>query len=383
MSTHSCTPSLGWRAILLGSGLLFSPFNVLAEATAHLTLTEGDIEHFSLAFAQPIERSGDRRERLSGRVTVPPDAVSVVTAPMDGLITRTHVADGMTVAAGEVLFTLSSPALIELQTEFLTLRDALDYQNAVLERERRLAAAGAIPERRLQDATLAQRQASTRLDSVKLRLRATGLSAPDLEALAQEGVLGHEVTIRAPVAGMISELNATTGERVPAVTPLAHLTALQRRWVEFAVPQAVAAQMQVGERVILASTSTEASIINIAMMVGDERNLVTVRCALPPQQPDRGPTLLPGQFVTGFWVGRETPLLTLPAAAIVHESQTDYLFVASEGGVDVVPVEVISREVDGVRVTGALRPDDRVVVRGTAQLKSLWLSQDDGPEGAE
>lgn len=372
------------------SGILagFLPGLALAAPVADLPLSAGDIEHFGLEFAQPMARTGDRRERITGRVTVPPDAVSVVTAPMDALITRTHVANGMPVAAGDTLFTLTSPALIDLQTTFLSARDEATYQNSLLERDRRLAAAGAIPERRLEATELAQRQSANRLASLKLQLRATGLSEGVLAELEQGGRVQREVTLRASVAGVVSELDASTGERVPAVTPLAHITSLDRRWVEFEVPQPVAAEMHTGQRVAIDPTGVEARIINIGMMIGDGRNLVTVRCELPPstdaaRQPGSGPALLPGQFVAGHWLGRAADLISLPTAALVHQSEADYVFVAIEGGVAVLPVEVITRKADSVQVRGDLSAGDRIVVRGTAQLKSLWLSQDEGAEGAE
>jgi RND family efflux transporter MFP subunit len=358
----------------------------VAAADSKLPLSNADAERFGLEFAPPKAVEGDRRERLSGQVRVPPDAVSVVTTPMEGLIVRTHVADGMPVEPGDALVTLTSPELIRLESEYLNLREEQAYLGTRLERDRNLAEAGAIARQRLEESALHFEQARRKTASARLRLKSAGVPAEALEALESNADLSQEFVLRAPHRGVVSELTVGPGERATALTPLLHLTRTARLWIEFEVPLSIAESMREGESVRLAKTGghvdpmvdTVVEIVTISRMVSDNRNLVLVRCAVPDASTH---TLRPGQFVVGHWEGAAAALFAVPESAIVHEGDMDFLFVALPDGVQVTPVEVVTRSGGEVRIRATLSPADRVVTRGTAQLKSLWLA-DEGDAGA-
>lgn len=366
----------------LGLGLGLALGAGPAGADDKLLLSNADSERFGLEFAPPRVVEGERHERLSGQVRVPPNAVSVVTTPMEGLIVRTHVADGMPVKQGDALITLTSPELIRLETEYLNLREEQAYLATRLERDRRLVEAGAIARQRLEQSALNFEQARRRSASARLRLKSAGVPAEALDALESKAELSQEFVLRAPHSGVVSELTVGPGERATALTPLLHLTRTGQLWIEFEVPLSIAKSMHEGELVRLAEAGARIAnvveIVTISRMVTDNRNLVLVRCVVPAGSTH---TLRPGQFVVGHWVGAAAALFAVPASAVVHEGDADFIFVALPDGVQVTPVEAITRNGGEVRIRAALSPADRVITHGTAQLKSLWLANE-GAAGA-
>ncbi|MBL8287829.1 MAG: efflux RND transporter periplasmic adaptor subunit [Rubrivivax sp.] len=157
-------------------------------------------------------RSLGRSVRVSGRVEPDERRVAMISPKFEGYVERLHVnATGQPVARGQPLFEVYSPELVSAQREY-----AIAVQGAQAMKE-----AGS-------EAVAGMQQLA---DSALARLRNWDLSADDVAALAQSGQPRRTVTMRSPVAGIVTEKKAFQGMRFMPGEALYQVTDLSSVWV--------------------------------------------------------------------------------------------------------------------------------------------------------
>jgi hypothetical protein len=177
---------------------------------------------------------------------------------------------------------------------------------------------------------------------------------------------------------VVLEQMVSTGQAVAAAAPLYRVAELQPLWVEVHVPVDRVDALKVGGRVLLPGIGTEGTIITIGRMVHEEDQGVLVRAEVTAGTE----RLRPSQFVeVQLTSAAEGTGWRVPAAAVVRNAGSAYLFVAREGGFAVLPVTVLAEEERSAVVAsipsgdpgGDLGPKDQVAVSGVVALKAAWL----------
>ncbi|MEN8144225.1 MAG: efflux RND transporter periplasmic adaptor subunit [Gemmatimonadota bacterium] len=185
-------------------------------------------------FRTAVAAQGDVASTLeaSGEVSAAAGRLAEVAAPLDGFVDASGVrpspAPGTHVRRGEVLAVIT-PALGEAGGTFARARHALREARAEYERARRLYDVGAVPQRRLAEAE-------------------SGLQAAE-EALAGLGggsgdLVGGQLAIRAPIAGVVTERGIVPGSRVEAGERLFTIVDASVVWLQLQVPAAFAPRVQ-------------------------------------------------------------------------------------------------------------------------------------------
>ena len=343
-------------------------------AAQPLTLEPAELDRLGVEFAHPTTAMGDANVALPARVTVPPTALSAVSAAFDAKIERLWKATGETVSTGEPLVRLHGPELIKLQGEFLQHSAALALQRSAFTRDKALANAGAIPARRLEETTAALHEARVRLAATRAQLYALGVTQQQIKTLANSERIQDSLVLLAPHDGYVLDKFAEVGQRVEAMTLIYRLARTDELWLEARVPAERAVELSRSQQMTVSDSAELAEIVYIGYGVDTTDNTVTVRAkfANPPR------TLRPGQFVLAHWQGNAAPSVELPSTALVHDAGLDYVFVDSAVGIEARRVGVVSRSSQQVRINNGLRASDRVVTSGAAGLKALWLSTREG-----
>lgn len=343
-------------------------------AAAPLALDAEAAARLNLAYVQPEPVGDTGSRRVPGVITVPPASVYAVSTAVDALVEHVARAEGETVQADEVLAVLRSPDLLAMQSDYLRARSDRDLKKAMRDRDRQLAAAGAIAARRLQATEAEYAQARMVTTQARARLLASGFDAAAITDLDDNQRLDDRLELRSPVSGVVLAREGTAGQRVEAMSMLYRIASLERLWVEMRVPQEVAADIRPGQPLVVTAHRHPATVLTVAQAVESADRTVLVRAELQVQPAD----VLPGQFVMSELQGAAAEGWFLPATAVVRRAGRDYVFVRVPGGIEVRAVTVASRDTAGVRIGAGLYADDEVVSEGTASLKALWLASGEG-----
>lgn len=335
-----------------------------------LTFPRGSPQLAALRVAVAAEVPMPLAEPLSGKIAYDEDVTARITSPVAGRITRLNVAAGDTVSAGSVLAILDAPDLaLAVADARKTEADQARKQQA-LDRARKLFEAEVIPRRDLEaaEAELSQTMAESRRAQMRLRnLAPQGLTDPSGLAL------------RAPIAGIVTERNATPALEVlsGAAKPLFVVSDLSRLWVLVDVAERHLSQVKVGASVSVQidgqpGQAHQAVIARVGQVVNPETRRVQVRCNLA----NSTGTLKPEMFTKVTLLTNEgVKAVQLPNGALVTEGLYTFVFVEVTSRTfekRKVDLAVQDREYSYVR-TGAM-PGERVVTGGALLLQSEMSS---------
>jgi RND family efflux transporter MFP subunit len=250
-----------------------------------------------------------------------------------------------------------------LRLELSNAEAELRLAEQTLARVERLATAGAVPTRRLDEARVARDTAAARVQIAQEQLRHLELSRSG----EGTGESGERVVVRAPIAGVIAESYATAGATVEAGQILYRIVTVDRVHVVGAVPEQQLSQVQdvmEAEIVVPGLDPLRTSRrVSVGRVVDREARSVPVIFALD----DPPPSVAIGQTVSLRLVRAATAEgVTIPASAVVDDAGQSIVFVQAGGeSFERRPVRVGGpREGGYVHIVGGLAAGERIVSRG-------------------
>lgn len=324
--------------------------------------------------ARPLEASATiSRPLLPARVLIPNDESLLIAIRTTGVVQTLRVSTGDPVTQGQLLSLVESPAYMVLQREYLEALSRRDLARSTFERERQLADEGIIAGRRAIDSEARLRESQILVDERGHGLRLIGMDASELRTLGRSRKLQPELSVRAPVSGVVLEQRAHVGQRLDAGSVLYRIGRLDTLHIEIHAPLEVTNRLHRGSRFTIAGTDAEGHVIAIGREVHALDQGVLVRGEL-----DTGfAALRPGQFVQVELQIEDITASTfdVPNTALARVNQRTFVFRQIDGGFEPIPVEIVGGSGRSTAITGPISAGDELVVRGTAALKAYWLSQ--------
>jgi len=277
---------------------------------------------------------------MVGTVQLNERDVSIVQARTAGFVERVHArAPGDVVAAGAPLVDVLNPEWLGAQQEYLAVKATNDPA-----------------------LTQAARQ----------RLVLLGMPAGVIEQVERSGQPAVLHTIRAPAGGVITELMVRSGMSVAPGMTLARINGLATVWLEAALPEAQAAQMQPGQAVEARFPALPGEVVTgriAAVLPEANRETRTPRVRI--ELPNRGQRLKAGLFAQVAVRGAERPALVVPAEAVIRTGRRNLVYLSEPPG-RFRPVEVQVGEQVGehIVVLGGLSEGQKVVASGQFLIDS-------------
>ena len=295
---------------------------------------------------------------------VPPDGSLVrVSAPVDGIAAAASNRDapsvGDRVSQGQVLVVLAPTSQ---DGGFAQSRGRVERLRREVERDVTLFEAGAIPARRLEEA---------RHDLV--------IAEAELEAMGGDTDGAYQLTLRAPMSGVIAERTFVPGGRVEAGESLFTIVDPSRAWVRVQVPASTATNLPTGAGSLFTLDNSQEAFDSRLRSVGSVIHPTTRTVPVVFEVAAGQGRFMFGQFVqatvptSGLTTG-----IAIPSSAILDENGTPVAYVQAGG-------ETFERRIltigvtDGRRthIVAGLRHGDMVVTVGAYQVRLASLSGGD------
>jgi len=340
------------------------PLDIKQQSALGVTLT-----NVQLAQSEPLQ--------ASATVTVPTGREVAVTAPYPGQMVRISAGIGDTVKAGAPLGQFVSPSAGDarrLQQE-ATIESRLSQ--SVLDREQALFEDGLIPAARVQAARAKVEAAQAVVRAREAEVNASGMqfesSVSRKRGETPSGVAAGYATgsLRAPMAGVITEVFTPVGQRVDAGAVLFRLVDVSQLQLDIQLAPEKAALLKVGDAVTLPQRQANAVVTGISQAV-DSSQLARVRARIQSHSNLQLGELLSVQVHPG--VRKAGAGWTVPSRSLTQWQGMPVLFVATSTGFSVKSVEVLSSNDDTSVVAGPLSADSKVALSGIASLRALLQS---------
>lgn len=298
-------------------------------------------QNLGMRLAKVVRASSAEDLTVSGVVGFNERDVAIVQARTGGFVERVGaLAPGDVVQAGALLAELLVPEWAAVQQEALALR-------------------------RLQQPDLSE--------AAVQRMRLAGMPEALIEQVLSSGQVRNRVSIVAPRAGVIQELEVRAGMNLMAGATLARINGLSTVWLEAAVPEARAAQLRVGQRAKVAlaalpGQTVEGRVNALLPALNEATRSLRVRVELPNPRGLLRPGLSAQVSLQG---GAVEGQLAVPIEAVIRTGQRSLVMVAEPAG-RYRPVEVqLGGEVGSLSlIRSGLQEGQQVVASGQFLLDS-------------
>jgi RND family efflux transporter MFP subunit len=285
-----------------------------------------------------------------------PEREAEVRAEVAGTVLETHAEPGQRVQRGALLGRIDDRAV---RDSYLSARAAVRSAEQTLqvarrnaERSERLAAAGAVAEREREEAASAAANAEAALADAQARLTAA------------EKQLGY-TQIRSPIAGVISERQATGGDVVQTGDPLFTIVDPRSLELEGTVPAEEVGKLRPGAPVEFTvagypGRAFTGRVNRINPTADPATRQVRVYATIPNL--DQG--LVAGLFAEGRVGTDRRKTLLVPISAVDQRGVTPMVLVVRDGRAEQQGVELGVRDeaTDRIEIRAGLEPGDTVLV---------------------
>ena len=368
------------RYLAFASALVLAAIAIPSQAAppgAPIRLTPAQSEALELRMETLKRAKRGEGRQLPAHVVLPNADVRVVSIPASGFVQDMKVSLNQPVAKGQPLAHIQSAMAMGLQREYLQALQQARLMRESLERDEALFRAGIVAQSRYQSSRAAALQAEAEANERRRSLLLTGLTEAAVQALEQKGEIRSDIDVLSPLAGIVLEQFVTTGQRVDANTPLYKIGRLSDLLLEIQVPATEAAEVEVGMTVRIPAVRGSARIASVGRNVNPQNQTVTAIARVT----DQGEHLSPNEFVQVVMdlVPLEPDTWLVPNGAIARTGGRAYLFVWSAPGYVPTGIAVLQESVTQSLVRGPMQPGDRIVVKGTAALKAVWLQRPEAP----
>lgn len=279
-------------------------------------------------------------------------------------------------------------ARLEVATDQIRQRNAergIELAKAAYERERKIADQGLSNSREIQAAEAEVRNANLEVEQARIRLNsaASGVVAArkgveaarvGYSALAGSGqASGGSLVVKAPIGGIVVDLEATLGQAVERTTELCEIENLSSVLVVAQVSDKQVGLAKVGSSAqVSVSGYPNRSFSGVIQVVGSRLDPKTRSLPVHVLIDNAGGLLRNGMAaMVRLGVGSLSAALVVPRSAIVEDGDVRKLYIAEDGGkFEERTVTLGSVQGDVVAVMEGVSVGDRIVTKGAFVLKS-------------
>lgn len=332
-----------------------------------IKLAPAQIKALGVETAPLAARGGGELQGLAAQVVVPSRQLYIVAAPLAGLVEQVAVAPDAVVNKGALLARLQSPQLADVQRGLLQAATQVRLARDNLKRDKQLLDEGIIAASRYRTAQSQHAEAAAALSERRQALKLAGMAQEAINKLQAGGALSGAIDIVSPAAGVVLEQMASVGQRVDAAAPLFKLAQLDPLWLELQVPAARINEVAAEAAVRVPAQAAAGRVLSIGRSVSANQT-VMVRAEIT-----RGADKLrPGQWAeaTIATAGGGAHQWSVPNAALLRTQGKLLLLVQTPSGFRTQAVQLVSEGAASILVSGELKGDERIAVRGVAALKA-------------
>jgi membrane fusion protein, heavy metal efflux system len=334
-------------------------------AQEELALQTADIQRLGIVFMTVADVDNKTGASLPAVVINPPQAISTIQGLYAGVLQEWHVLPGTEVRIGDLLATVKSEEVLEIQKQWIVANSNAQQMAFELDKDRQLLQQGIISAQRVRETERDYQQADFTARSVTEQLVRAGFNDQQMQALLNAtGVLG-EYYVLASSQGSLAHQAVMAGMFFGENSEIGSINSSEL-WISAQIPARIGAELKIGQAISVPGVNSSLTLMQKDLEVN--ANTQTVEILASFAEPV---DLLPGQVVSLIVPPVNNGVL-IPADAVVHSGDETTVFVKTENGVEIRSLALVPVGSDYLARAGIVT-GEIVVVRGTAILKGIQL----------
>ncbi len=302
-----------------------------------------------------------------------------VVSLVGGIVRAVRFELGQNVKRGQTVAVVFSNELAMAQSRYLKAIAELDEHEKHHQRTMRLLEIGAASLEEMEQATTKLKTAESEASSERQRLILLGLTTERINQLRSSSQISSEVSLPAPLAGVVISRSANPGEVIEANKEILRIADLSSVWVIGQVYEKDLGAIRVGSGATISTEGYPGRVFrgNVSY-VDPTLDQATRTAQVRVELPNPGQVLKIGMFVNigfaGLGSGDSTNLI-IPKESVQNINNQQIVFVATkEPNVFALRPIRLGPEIDGrYPVIEGLNMGDRIVTRGSFLLRAEWL----------
>jgi cobalt-zinc-cadmium efflux system membrane fusion protein len=305
----------------------------------------------------------------NGMIDVPPKYKAAVSPVYGGYIEKFDLLEGDYVRKGQLLFTLQNPEFIDLQREYLRLKEQLQYLKADYERQKQLLDEQIASKKNFLKAQSDYKTAEAAYFALEKKLKMIGIRPGQL----QPGSITGRIGIHSPIGGYITEVHIAKGEFLSPENTALRIIDPHHKHAELKVFEKDIPRVHKGQRVLFKvpgnSRTYRGKVFLTGKSIDAEKRFVNVHVHLEEGQNED--LLIPEMFVEARIMTGSERLPALPVTAVMEdEGKSVVAVVKSRNGegveLELRPVVTGKKNDAFVEIvnSGDFKPGEEVLIDG-------------------
>ena len=290
----------------------------------NIPLSQKQMKAIDLQMGEPTHRVMDAMIPATGQLVLRAQSMGEVSALMGGVVKNIYVKEGQVVGRGQVVATVENTDVVGLQREYFSAVKECELSRADMDRQKLLSQNGAGVNKNLQQAQKDYQVAHANMVGIGRQLAQMGIST----AAVAKGSFTTAFPLRAPIAGVVSQITASLGSYADMQTPLMKIRNNQAVECDINVFEKDLNKVKEGNRVLLSLTNQpgvklSGHVYGMNQYFNDGTKSVAVHVKLDAT---RGAHLFDGMYVSGQIATGTQQCVALPSKAIVNTDGKQYIF---------------------------------------------------------
>lgn len=277
----------------------------------------------------------------NGQLEVPPQNEASVTAIIGANVSSIKVIEGDKVEKGQVLAYIAHPDLIQLQSNYNSNWNELQYLEQDYKRQQKLYDEKVGSGKELQRIKSDFQSKKSNVNGFAAQLKLLGIPTTSVE----NGTIIEQVAVRSPIEGYVRLVEIKTGQYVTPQTELFEIVNLEHIHADFMVFEKDIAKVQEGQKIQFKVESIESELEASVYSVGKNFEQNPKAIHIHAEIEDKSGLLLPGMYVRGRILTSGTMGQALPEGAVIRDNGKDYIFSVKKEKEDeweFTPIEVVA-----------------------------------------
>lgn len=292
-----------------------------------IRLSEEQLAYAKIKTVVPEKKKIAEQIACTGILDVLPGGKASVSPLMGGYIQQLHFLPGEKIEKGAVLATLTHPDFIDLQKQYIEAKSQMDFLSEEYKRQGELTVENAASLKNMQRAKADYLSAEATYKSLKSQLGIMGVDVQKIE----KGDFIQSFQIKAPISGIISELNVNTGQYLSPDNYAFEIMNIQKLYVKLDIFEKDMEKIGIGQKIICNTTANTKTFTTNLKRIDTKLDETTRTLKIFGELENNNGSLKPGMYVNANVLVNEKESLVVPAEAILKDTESSYLFIQKNG----------------------------------------------------
>ena len=289
------------------------------------------------------EHAFNKSVKTTGTIDVPPQNKAIISTIIAGYITKTPLLIGDMVNKGQILITLKSPEIVEIQQEYLEISEQLNYLKSEFTRQKTLFDENITSQKNFLKAESTYKSSLAHYNGLREKLGMLNINPSSVE----KGIITSTINLYSPIKGYITKVNISNGMHVSPTDIIMEIVDTGHIHLELSVFEKdilnIKKHQKIQFKIPEASDKTfEAEVHLVGTTIDAKTRIVKVHGHILDETKTN---FIVGMFVEAEIVTETTKGLALPKDAVIEHEDNYYVLVLEQKSNDNYHFEKIKIDV--------------------------------------